>query len=138
MLLEQLCGKIIINDRDASTNMRPVNVARRLEPDAAQVTRVECKRRAVIRTNIDYDVLRLEVEPAANVLDHIAQIVAHSLTRPRAVEIAPIKEVRLDLLAQLQQPAAGCISQAVAERQCQGDADFGKIPLVSITTRESR
>ena len=119
-------------------DMRPVDVARRLEADAAQVIRIECQGRAVIRPDVDHDVLRLEVEPAGDVLDHVAQIVAHGFARGRAVEIAPVKQVGVDLLAQLEQPAAIGIPGAVAERHRQGDPDFGKLSFLGIVAREGR
>ena len=42
--------------------MRPVDVARGLEADAAQVIRIECQGRAVICADVDDDVSRRELD----------------------------------------------------------------------------
>jgi len=81
-----------------------IDVARGLEAYAAQMSGVEGERRAVVGADVDHDILRFEVEPAADVLDHAAQVGAHGPRSCRAVEIAPIEQVGLDLLAQLQEP----------------------------------
>lgn len=136
--LERLGRKIVIDDGDAAIDMRPVDVARGLEADAAQVIRVECQGRAVIRSDVDHDVSRRELEPVRDVLHYVAQIVAHGFARRRAVEIAPVKQIRLDLLAQLKQSAAIGIPGAVAERHGQGNPDFGKVSFLGIAAGESR
>jgi len=138
MLLERLGGEIVVDDGDVPIDMRPVDVARWLKADAAQVLRIECQGRAVICPDVDHDVLRLEIEPARDILDHVAQIVAHGFARGRAVEIAPVKQVGLDLLAQLEQPATIGIPGTVAERHCQCDPDFCKFPFFGIIAGEGR